>query len=70
VTYPPEQERNTIVNMVSACVFKENGDDESSRRIYMSTTPQQADWISPVDAGKMYDLADREFCPTSRRTPR
>ncbi|MEN3265426.1 hypothetical protein [Pseudonocardia sp.] len=28
----------------------------------MSTTPQQTDWISPVDAGKMYDLADREFC--------
>ncbi|MEN3265427.1 hypothetical protein [Pseudonocardia sp.] len=29
VTYPPEQERNIIVNMVSACVFKENGDDEA-----------------------------------------
>jgi uncharacterized protein YceK len=62
VTYPPEQEHNTIISMVSACAFKQGRDNESSRRIYMSTTPMQADWISEVDAGKMYDLADEEFC--------
>ena len=64
VTYPPEQTRNTIINMVSACVMKGSGDPEYNRRTYMTITPMQADWISPVDAGKMYDLADPEFCST------
>lgn len=62
VTFPPDQARNAIVNMVSACVFKKTGDAASSRRIYVGSTQMQADWISAIDAGKMYDLADQEFC--------
>lgn len=63
VTFPPEQKRNTVIAMTSACVTKErNGDDETFMRIWTSTQPRVSDWLSEADAAKMWRLADKQFC--------
>lgn len=65
VTFPPEQERLTIISMTSACSTKElNGDTPTFRDIWTGTQPRVNDWVSEADALKMWQLADSEFCST------
>lgn len=61
VTFPPDQARNAIVNVVSACVMKQ-ASPSFDRSAYINSTQMQADWISATDAGVMYDFATPEFC--------
>lgn len=65
VTFPVEQERNTVIAMTSACVIREAADDPGvGRWSYATATSSNYDWLTPEEAGRMYDLADDEFCTT------
>lgn len=65
VTYPPEQERSTVVALAATCAWKDGtvGDGTADDlRIYVRTASMTQDWISEADAIAMWQLADEEFC--------
>lgn len=59
VTFPDDQERNTVVALAGTCGSKKAG---MTLAMYMNTTPRVNDWLSEADAMKMWTLADDQFC--------
>jgi hypothetical protein len=63
VTYPPEQERNTVIALATACSIREvSASEEEAFHLFVRTTPLASDWISTADAVNMWPLADQDFC--------
>jgi hypothetical protein len=70
VTYPPEQERNTVIALAAACSIRDVSDSEDeAARLYISTAPLGHDWISQADAAAMWAIADQEFCSSIPNGP-